>query len=309
MDKATLGDGNCFFTACCQQLSARPQLKVRQIKPSILRLNVCKFAQLSRKKTVLEMKKNFNDLLNNNWNDFFEKMKLTGTWADGPVAQITALYLERDMIIISPQCNSQNPWLMINGSKKQDFPPIILGNTPANLFQSFLPHDDFTHCSFATIQKEFEKKDGGNRIKEDEKTAFEFEKKDGGGNRIKEDEKTTFANQLQSTTKRLTRPVKKKHMSFREVSKIGNYAIQAIQTLMRENCRLQVTNNTLRITLKAVLSDINDERPKPMDTLRIRLDSDDNEVEMTDELEMTHEGKNYFDTNNIDDENLMATLM
>ena len=126
------------------------------MKPSILRLNVCKFAQSSRKKTVLEMKKNFNDLLNNNWNDFFEKMKLDGTCADGPVVQITTLYLERDMIIISPQCNSQNPWLMINGSKKQDFPPIILGNTPANHFQYFLPHDDFTHCSLASIQEEFE---------------------------------------------------------------------------------------------------------------------------------------------------------
>ena len=115
------------------------------------------------------------------------------------------------MIIISPQCNSQNPWLMINGSKKQDFPPIILGNTPANHFQFFLPHD-FTHCSLASIQKEFEKKDGGNRIKEDEKTTFEFQNKDGGGNRIKEDEKTTFANQLLSTPKCPTRPVKKKHV-------------------------------------------------------------------------------------------------
>ena len=86
---------------------------------------------------------------------------------------------------------------MINGSKKQDFPPIILGNTPANHFQSFLPHDNFTHCSLVSIQKEFEKKDGGNRIKEYEKTKF--------------------ANQLLSTPKRPTRPVKKKHMFFREV--------------------------------------------------------------------------------------------
>ena len=130
MDKTTLGDGNCFFIACCQQLSAMPELKVQQIEPSVLRLNVCKFAQSSRKKTVLKMKKNFNDLLNNDWTDFFKKMKLLGTRADGPVAQITALYLERDMIIISPQCNSQNLWLMINKSKKQDFPPTILGNTP-----------------------------------------------------------------------------------------------------------------------------------------------------------------------------------
>ena len=58
-----------------------------------------------------------------------------------------------------------------------------------------------------------------------------------------------------------------------------------------------------------MLGDINDERPKPMDTLRIKLDSDDNEVDMTDELEMTDEGKNYFDTNDIDDESLMAALM
>ena len=309
MDKTTLGDGNCFFTACCQQLSARPELKVQQIKPSILRFNVCKFAQSSRKKTVLEMKNNFNDLLNNDWNDFFEKMKLVGTWADGPAAQITALYLERDMIIISSQCNSQNPWLMINRSKKQDFPPIVLGNTPTNHFQSFLPHDDFIHCSLTSIQKEFEKKDGQNRIKEDEKTTFEFEKKDGGGNRINEDKKATYTNQLLSTPKCPTRPVKKKHMSFKEVSKMGNYAIQAIQTLMRENRRLQAPNNTLRIRLEAVLGDINDEKPKPVDTLRIRLDSDDNEVEMTDELEMTDEGKNYFDTNDIDDESLMAMPM
>ena len=78
---------------------------------------------------------------------------------------------------------------------------------------------------------------------------------------------------------------------------------------MRENCRLQVTNNTLRIRLEAVLGDTNDEKPKPMDTLRIRLDSDDNEVEMTDELEMTDVGKNYFDTNHIDDGSLMAMPM
>ena len=78
---------------------------------------------------------------------------------------------------------------------------------------------------------------------------------------------------------------------------------------MRENHQLQATNNTLRIRLEAVLGDINDEKPKPMDTLRIRLDSDDNEVEMTDELEMTDEGRNYYDTNNIYDESLMATTM
>ena len=82
-------------------------------------------------------------------------------------------------------------------------------NSPANHFQSFLPHDDFTHCSLASIQMEFEKKDGRNRMKEDQKTTFEFKKKVRGGHWVKEDEKTTFANQILSTAKRPTRPVKK----------------------------------------------------------------------------------------------------
>ena len=60
---------------------------------------------------------------------FFKKMESKGVWAEDPVAQTIAWYLERDIIIISPGNTKKNLYTFLYGMRDRtiqtQYPPTI----------------------------------------------------------------------------------------------------------------------------------------------------------------------------------------
>lgn len=109
-DKPTLGGGNYFYHAIIQQ-GRREGVRVPKGK----------FALRSTKEEVLRYKENFNNLAEDTqtalWDDIWSNMSRKGVWAEGPVVQITAMFLETDIYVISASNNSKNPWLHVREGK------------------------------------------------------------------------------------------------------------------------------------------------------------------------------------------------
>ena len=63
----------------------------------------------------------------------------TKVWAEGPVVQVTAWLLHRDILVISEGSKESNPYLSIPGDKEHLFPPIVLGNVAGCHYQSYIP--------------------------------------------------------------------------------------------------------------------------------------------------------------------------
>ena len=97
-------------------------------------------------------KVNFNDLAiatsSKNWDCFFTEMKKTRVWAEGPVAQVTAWLLQRNIVVFSEGSNESNAYLFITGDELHVFPPIILGNTAGCHYQSYIPLKNFNLADF-----------------------------------------------------------------------------------------------------------------------------------------------------------------
>jgi hypothetical protein len=117
-DKPTPSDGNCFYQAILQQCR-RPELEVQsKLKGHvILRKRLCEFALSYNFELLEEYKRNYNDVAaqeklakkatndgedegeTNAWELFFHKMETKGVWAEEPVGQVMASFLERGMVV------------------------------------------------------------------------------------------------------------------------------------------------------------------------------------------------------------------
>ena len=112
-DENTPSDGNCFFHALTQQIK-RPKLKITTKVTKLtdskkLRLSICNFAINSKEEKVMTLRQNWDKVSRTPWNDFFQKMKVVGVWVESPIPEIAALYLNRDMHIISQGNNAETP--------------------------------------------------------------------------------------------------------------------------------------------------------------------------------------------------------
>ena len=145
LDTPTPGRGNRFFAGICEQLR-RPELQIQSSSytAASLRKEVCAFA-ITRQDPIVDNLAQQHDAsaaitLRLNWNDFFNNMKKSGTFAEGPVLHCTAAMLKRDIAVISFGNNKRNPYLHIPAlDSNSTYPPIFLGNLVNIHFQSFIP--------------------------------------------------------------------------------------------------------------------------------------------------------------------------
>ena len=146
-DKNTLGGGNCFFHAVLQQ-GKRDGISVGGMNHQWLRERIADYATKSSNGTVALMKENFdlNAGSKMSWIDFWKRMRKKGEFVEGPVVEVTALFLGINIIVVSPENNNRNPWLEISGGEGADQSvPILLANLPGVHYQSLLPVAGFQH--------------------------------------------------------------------------------------------------------------------------------------------------------------------
>ena len=150
-DENTPSDGNCFFHALTHQIK-RPKLKITTKVTKVtdskkLRLSICNFALNSKEEKVMTLRQNWDKVSSTSWNDFFKKIKVVGVWVESPIPEIAALYLNRDMHIISQGHNEENPYTYLNGQRNEqtneyESTPILLYNYVEQHFQSLLHEYD-----------------------------------------------------------------------------------------------------------------------------------------------------------------------
>ena len=74
------------------------------------------------------------------WQDLFYNMRRYGVWAEGPVVQLTAWLLQRDISIVSPGSTARKAsFKIMGGGEHGRFPPLILWNKANTHYQSLLP--------------------------------------------------------------------------------------------------------------------------------------------------------------------------
>ena len=145
MDTPTPGRGNCFFAGVCQQLRRLELHSSQQYTAATLRKELCNFALEKSNHLIQNLAQQHDEnaaaALRFPWDVFFNQMKRSGTFAEGPVLHTTAIMLERDIAVISFGNSRNNPYLHIpaDPSKSSKFPPIYLGNLINLHFQSFVP--------------------------------------------------------------------------------------------------------------------------------------------------------------------------
>lgn len=152
----TPGHGNCFFEAICDQIMYRDVL--RDSMSSHL-LNLCKapaqmrivnqlrhstssvcISSISNSKSVLMT---HVDLIideslehhpymtrQNAWDEYLNDMENLSVWAEDIVIQTAAIFLNRDIYLISDQNNKENPFTKIFSNNQQPHVPLLLGYIP-----------------------------------------------------------------------------------------------------------------------------------------------------------------------------------
>ena len=133
MDDPTPGKGNCFFAACCQQMSNRLELGLLDLyTPASLRKCICEFSLNMEDPRVHKMSLEYDKIAiaqgSKPWTIFFSDMRKNGTWEQGPVVYCLSYMLQRDIIVVSQTCTMKNIWLLIDAFSSTNHPPIILGN-------------------------------------------------------------------------------------------------------------------------------------------------------------------------------------
>ena len=147
MDRPTPGQGNCFFQAVMQQLE-RAEINIQNVyvDHKNLRKCICDYATMCETVELVNYKVNYDELALSisakNWDCFFHEMKKPRVWAEGPVAQVTAWLLQRDILVISEGSKESNPYLLIPGDKTHSYPPMVLGNAAGCHYQSYIPLEE-----------------------------------------------------------------------------------------------------------------------------------------------------------------------
>ena len=162
LDNPTEGYGNCFPNAVVQQCR-RPEIRtwLQKNKPwalfsdqQLLRIKVSNFALKSRHKTIADLKKTYVEEIQpvdkQSWTDYWNKMSQDGTWVDHMFVQVTAWYMELDILILTTSSLPNNPFIYINGNLDNDpgvtsGPPLLIGNYTNVHYQSLLQKHGVLH--------------------------------------------------------------------------------------------------------------------------------------------------------------------
>ena len=152
----TEGYGNCFPNVLVQQCR-RPEVKawLQKNKPfaifngqQLLRAKVTNFALKSRHKKIADLGSKYEEELKlvekRSWEEYWNQMAHNGTWVDHMFVQMTAWYMELDLLILTTSSLPDNPFILISGninnsSEMMIGPPLILGNFTNVHYQSLLP--------------------------------------------------------------------------------------------------------------------------------------------------------------------------
>ena len=100
MDTPTKGAGNCFFEAILQQCEHRPELQWvgSFVSAKVIRQEICTFVRTASFPHIDDYRKNHDEVEQIKWDSFFTRMGRQRVWASGPVVQVAAWYLERDIL-------------------------------------------------------------------------------------------------------------------------------------------------------------------------------------------------------------------
>ena len=110
LDQITLGDGQCFMTACIQQLrradvncflSPRWQQILKIMDPRALKAQVRKFMQTCQHQRVQELRLNWKNFTGMSFEDYWSVKYIMkkSTWADHLFIQSTAWCFQLDVVI------------------------------------------------------------------------------------------------------------------------------------------------------------------------------------------------------------------
>ena len=186
LDNPTGGFGDCFPNSIVQQCR-RPEVntwlrKNRSIanftSAPTLRLNVTTFALESREHVILNLKMKYeNDIApvdKKSWKEYWDQMGKMGTWVDHIFIQMTAWFMNLDILILTTSSQPKNPFIHISGQIKNTHenisgPPLILGNFTNIHYQSLIPHNQEGQRT-ANIKNQ----DSTNKMILEEETKDEF---------------------------------------------------------------------------------------------------------------------------------------
>ena len=155
LDNQTEGFGNCFPNAIVQQCR-RPEVKSwlqKNNRSAIfggqqwVRMKITNFALKCRKKTISDLKRKYEmeiqHLENKTWNEYWTQMAQDGTWVDHMFVQVTAWFLNLDIMILTSSSLPNSPFIFIDGNitnvpEYMKGPPILLGNYTNVHYQSLI---------------------------------------------------------------------------------------------------------------------------------------------------------------------------
>ena len=156
LDNNTEGYGNCFPNAIVQQCR-RPEIRKwlqEKRQESIvnnhqtLRNKVANFALKSNHQAVNQYKINYENIVsienNKSWKEYWDGMIQEGSWVDAVFVQMTAWFLDLDILILTTSAKQSNPFIRIRGNitSTVEFsagPPLLIGNYTNVHYQSLLP--------------------------------------------------------------------------------------------------------------------------------------------------------------------------
>ena len=160
VDQTTRYDGNCQFDGLFQQIHGREDIR-NDLRMDILdknthhtelRQNICHFAKNSNAPVMVEMKKRYNDRYNEgsgviteSWNAYWERMSRDNEWGDENTLVASALYLQKDIIVVSTTGKAEHQ--VISGNRQDPDVrcpgyPLYLGYDSGMHYQSIVPKDE-----------------------------------------------------------------------------------------------------------------------------------------------------------------------
>ena len=157
LDNPTEGYGNCFPNAIIQQWKRKEVLAWLQennkdaifYSQECIRREVTNFALKSQHRSMTNLKRKYEveiqQVEQKSWNEYWVEMAQDGTWVDHMFIQVTAWYIELDIMILTTSSLPESPFIFISGNidNIQDIlrgPPILLGNYTNVHYQSIIPN-------------------------------------------------------------------------------------------------------------------------------------------------------------------------
>ena len=151
LDKLTRGHGNCFMIAVLQQLQQEhiyqglsqqlknladgfSQMKLRQV--------IADFVNQGTDSRISGIKSQYNEarsagLMAESWEDYWERLRLNGNWADTFFVHATAFFLKMNIQMVD---TSASPFYMIEGTRDTCLSKTIVLGLKTNVHYQSLLH-------------------------------------------------------------------------------------------------------------------------------------------------------------------------